>query len=84
MRSRIHMRRHGGFRTLCGINALPPYPTADWREWRTLPRQAQCGSCDRLHWQHKSATPEQVLAVEAALHGIARAFATATPGEDKQ
>lgn len=70
MRAKQHMRWIG-FATRCGLNALPPYETVEWREWRTLPVQAKCGNCDRLHWQHRSATDAEVLAVESALHGIA-------------
>jgi hypothetical protein len=70
------------FSTRCGLNALPPYETVEWSEWRTLPVQAKCGNCDRLHWQHRSATPAEVLAVETALHGIASVFAQ-PPTDDK-
>lgn len=46
--------------------------------WITLPRAAQCGKCKSARRRHdaigRQASDEQILAVEAALHGIARAF----------
>jgi len=44
--------------------------------WICLPPQAQCRSCAKLGERRRFATPEQIVAVEVALFGIAMAFAT--------
>lgn len=71
MREKAHLDGYSPFATRCGLNALPPYQTVTRYVWTTMPLVAKCRNCERLHWQHKSATAEQILAVETALHGIA-------------
>lgn len=57
-------------RAKCGKRAR----TVNWKTWQCLPRQAQCKTCCNRHYIHRCATPEQILAIETALHGIASVF----------
>ncbi len=47
----------------------------DARIWYRIPRMAQCQSCASLHGVHTSASDEHAVAVEVALHLIAKVWA---------
>lgn len=74
---RYHLLSGYFVRTVCGKRDGSPSCalTVDLYIWKTLPREAQCTRCRKFSG-HCWATDEQIIAVETALHGIAKVFNT--------